>query len=252
MRSFFLSFLFLMAALSSNGQKAPDFQVTDIDGNQHHLYSILADSNYVLIDFFYVNCSYCQYYAPHVNQSYHDFGCNEHDVFVTGIDYNDDSTAVEQFRQDYNLNYPLISGIDGGGDSVIAAYNIQAYPTVLIIGPDSTIWKDLNTPTTSNINGMLENMGAQQIPCNTSVNDTTDKSGLHAWPNPVDQTLNIQWSNSQSAKLSIYSLNGQKLKEISLKANQSVTLNLDFINSGFYLMRVNSANKSIQHFFFKK
>ncbi|MGM0613749.1 MAG: redoxin domain-containing protein, partial [Bacteroidota bacterium] len=232
MRRLLLSIVFLSLALSAAAQKAPDFRVTDIDGNQHHLYGILADSNYVLIDFFYVDCSYCQYYAPHVNQSYHDFGCNNHDVFVTGIDYNDDSAAVRQFRQDYNLDYPLVSGLDGGGDSVIAKYNIEAYPTVMIIGPDSTIWKIMNTPTSSNINNMLENMGAEQIPCNTSVKDNRDEAGFSAWPNPVDKKMNINWKESRSAKLSIYNLNGQKLRELSLEPNQTVTLNLANLNSG--------------------
>ena len=241
----------LALALSTTAQKAPDFHVTDIDGDQHHLYDILADSNYVLIDFFYVNCSYCQYYAPHVNQSYHDFGCNNHNVFVTGIDYNDDSAAVDQFRQDYNLDYPLVSGIDGGGDSVIAQYNIEAYPTVMIIGPDSTIWKIMNTPTSSNINNMLENMGAEQIPCNTSVKTTRQETAFSAWPNPVKNTMNIHWKEDQPARLSIFNLNGQKIRELSLNKNQSLILDLANLKAGFYLMRINSNQKSTQHFFIK-
>ena len=252
MRNFIATILLISIAISASSQKAPDFQVTNIDGNQHHLYSILADSNYVLIDFFFVDCSYCQYYAPHVNQSYTDFGCNNHNVFVIGIDYNDDSAAVRQFQQDYNLDYPLVSGLDGGGDSVISSYGIQAYPTVMIIGPDSNIWKNLKTPTTSNINDMLENMGAKQTPCNTSVEDSRDEAGFSAWPNPVDQQMNIRWEKSRSAKLTIFSLSGKKLKNHILKPNQTMTLNLSQLSNGLYLMHITSKNKSIRYFFLKK
>lgn len=226
---------------SATAQTAPDFEVTDIQGNTHHLYSILADSNYVLIDFFFTDCSYCQFYASHVNQSYKDFGCNKGNVVILGIDYNDDSLEVAHFKQDYQLEYPLISGVGGKGDSVIADYGITAFPTVMIIGPDSNIWKEINTPTTANINDMLSKLGGTLQPCNVNVNQPEKIPDFRVYPNPLDNKLHIHWQEDSGARVQIRSLSGQLVLEQNVNANSHSILNTTHLRPGVYILQINNA-----------
>lgn len=247
-----LIFIFVLIFSISKAQTAPDFQVTDIDGNQYHLYSILADSNFVLIDFFFVNCSYCQYYAPHVNQSYLNSGCNKHDVYVLGIDYDDDSALVRQFQKDYKLNYPLVSGTEGGGNSVVDSYNIQAFPTVMIIGPDSNIWKILNTPTTENIDSMLTKLGANMIPCHTSFKISKRRTAIEAWPNPVSGIMSMRWNNEEPARIKIMNLSGRIARSFTIKGQQTIKLNMNNLTNGIYLLFIHSGKNVYRHFFIKQ
>lgn len=247
-----LVIIFVLLFSFTKGQTAPDFQVTDIDGDQHHLYSILADSNFVLIDFFFVNCSYCQYYAPHVNQSYLNSGCNNHDVYVLGIDYDDDSSMVRQFQKDYQLDYPLVSGLHGDGNSVVSSYNIQSFPTVMIVGPDSNIWKILNTPTTENIDSMLTKLGSNMIPCNTPIKKHSNQSVIEAWPNPVSTTMTIRWKIEKTARIRIMNLSGQIKRSVTMHGKQTKSMNLNNLANGIYLMHIQTNKKSYRHFFIKK
>lgn len=243
--------LVIIISASLKSQTAPDFLVTDAEGDQHHLYSILSDSNYVLIDFFFVDCSFCQYYAPHINQTYLNFGSNQHDVFVIGIDFNDDSAEVVQFAHDYNLDYPLVSGLDGGGDSVIADYGIQAFPTVMIVGPDSNIWKIINTPTTEITDSMLIKVGADK-PTNIAEDIEQEHIDLKVWPNPVESNLNIQWSKGETADIYIYNISGKMEFQANITNQKSKAIDVGFLSSGIYLLKIDYGQQSARQFFIKQ
>ena len=49
----FLLFVSINTFAQTSLTEAVDFTVTDVDGNEHNLFSYLDDGKYVLIDFFY-------------------------------------------------------------------------------------------------------------------------------------------------------------------------------------------------------
>jgi cytochrome oxidase Cu insertion factor (SCO1/SenC/PrrC family) len=68
-------------------EEAIDFQVTDVNGNEIHLFQLLdEEGKYVLIDFFFTTCGPCQDIVPRVSEAYEYFGCGEHDIEFIAMD----------------------------------------------------------------------------------------------------------------------------------------------------------------------
>ena len=142
--------LFLTAIVFSFGLKAQcplnqavDFTATDCHGTEVHLFDILDGGQYVLLDFFYTTCGPCQQATPKIAESYYSFGCNQHDVFYMEVTPYNDNTACQNWVNNYGIEYPTI-GTNGGGASICNTYQIDAFPTVILIKPDhSIVIKDL-------------------------------------------------------------------------------------------------------------
>ncbi|MBK9356849.1 MAG: TlpA family protein disulfide reductase [Bacteroidales bacterium] len=151
---------------------ALDFTVKDLTGTQHHLYGYLDAGNYVVIDFFTANCGPCQTYASEVSASYDYFGCNGGNVVFLGMNWGSDNQAVHEFDSIWGANYPSVSGLQGGGNNVVDAYQVQSYPSVILIAPDRTILNDhIWPPETGNINAEVMAAGGIPQACTVGVSD---------------------------------------------------------------------------------
>ncbi len=175
MKKIYFLLLFAVLSFSMNAQTpltvAVDFTVTDTEGNQYNLFSILDDGYYVCIDFFYTTCGPCQQTAPKVSEAYEYFGCNTGDVIFLGIDTGDSDAEVIQFDETFGVTYPAVSGIDGGGTAVCGTYGITAYPTVILIAPDHNIVEQDIWPiaTAQVLIDVLESHNLGEHPCGTVV-----------------------------------------------------------------------------------
>lgn len=148
--------------------EAVDFTVTDVHGTEVHLFDILDNGQYVLIDFFYTTCPACIQSIPYMVQSYSNFGCNTHDVFYMEVDHGDNQAACLTWVNNHGVEYPTIAGVDGG-NSICSQYGIGYYPTVILIAPNHQVviqdlWPINNA---QNVITALEGQGVQQHDCNT-------------------------------------------------------------------------------------
>ena len=150
--------------------QAVDFTATDVHGNEVHLFDILDNGQYVLIDFFYTTCSACIQTAPYMVQSYTSMGCNMHDVFYMEVDHGDSQASCLTWVNNYGVEYPTIAGADGG-TSICSQYGIGYYPTVILIAPNHQIviqdlWPISNAQS---VVTALGNQGVQPHDCNPVV-----------------------------------------------------------------------------------
>lgn len=140
-------YLLLIASLFAvTGMKAQcplttavDFTATDCHGETFNLFDVLDGGQHVLIDFFFVNCGPCQQATPKISEAYTILGCNMHDVFFIEISCEDSNAACLTWVANYGIEYPTISGIEGGGAAICNTYGIPAYPTIILIAPDRSI-----------------------------------------------------------------------------------------------------------------
>ena len=169
--------LFLAALAISLGMSAQcpltqavDFTATDFHGNEIHLFEILDRGQYVLIDFFFTTCGPCQQAAPKMVEAYQRLGCNMHDVFFVEIDTGDGVGAVQNWINNYAVEYPTIVGSEGG-TSICNTYQIQYYPTVILIAPNRDIVeRDIYPiPNSQTVVNTLAPYGIEEHDCNGPV-----------------------------------------------------------------------------------
>ena len=142
MNHIFFITVFTFLFLQVSAQTAPDFTMTDTEGQTWNLYEQLALGKTVVLDFFFVDCIPCQEQSPEVSIMYQDYLASESELLVLGISNRDLNVDVEEFDQTFNIVYPT-TGEEGGGDTVTTLYQswfpFFGWPSYGIVCPDSTI-----------------------------------------------------------------------------------------------------------------
>lgn len=152
--------------------QAVDFTVTDFHGTEFHLFDVLDGGQYVLIDFFFTTCGPCQQAAPKMVEAYQRLGCNMHDVFFIEVDHGDGVGAIQNWINNYGVEYPTIVGANGG-NAICSTYQIEYYPTVILIAPDRQIVEQdiYPIPSSQTIVNTLAPYGIAEHSCDTPVYD---------------------------------------------------------------------------------
>ncbi len=220
---------------------ASDFTVTDVDGNTYNLFNILNNGQHVCIDFFFDTCPPCIATSPYFRDTYHNFGCNEEDIFFIAIDVNDNDAQVIAYENSVlggPPGYPSVSGIDGGGNAVITAYGIGAFPTYILIKPDHTILENDMWPI-SNAAGFTTYFAANNlnpIPCTVGLNEQAGDLKVSVFPNPASDYLNIQ-TNQSVSEVRVLNVLGEEALVSSLNENNSL-INIQALKSGVYFVEM--------------
>ncbi|NOX47599.1 MAG: T9SS type A sorting domain-containing protein [Chlorobi bacterium] len=182
--------------------------------------------------------------------TYEEFGCNEGDVFVIGIDKGNSTQNVIYFDSVYGVTYPNVSGNDGGGNPVHLAYDIQGTPTVVIIAPTHEILvKQILPPDYESLVDSLLEVGANQQPCFTAVGETKKEDILRIGPNPVNKIaiLNLSFSTGKSVEVKIYNLTGQQILGIGASyyspGIHRIKADLTAEPEGFYFVQIIEDNQ---------
>ena len=173
--------IILIAILSFNIKaqtsltEAVDFTGTDCYGEETiNLFEILDRGQYVLIDFYYYQCTPCQRVVPYVVEAYELLGCNKHDVFFMEVTHYDSDEICQWWAEKYGVKYPTISR-DGGGVEIRDAYNIPSFPSLVLIAPDRKIllqdisYDSIKARETQYIIEQLEQFGIAQHNCDDPV-----------------------------------------------------------------------------------
>ncbi|WP_256759402.1 peroxiredoxin [Cohnella sp. WQ 127256] len=118
-----------------NNQVAPNFQLTDIDGNTVQLSDYRGQK--VLLNFWATWCKVCKTEMPHVEKLYQKF--KDEGVVVLSVN----STSLERniqlagsYAEKHSLSFPIV--LDDQG-SVIKQYKVTAYPTTFILDSEGVI-----------------------------------------------------------------------------------------------------------------
>jgi|GEM_PF-3340248 len=161
------------------GTTAPNFTLTDLDGNQHDLQSYLEQGKYVFLDVFAVWCGPCLAYAPSVEEAYCKYGDigNDSTVFLAIEADNDTNDALSNngTLTDWFdvIGYPIINQTANFPNQ----YDIAFFPTIYIINPDGIIvWASEDGGAINP--GPAENIGAVVL---DDAQTTTLDDNLRAW-----------------------------------------------------------------------
>ena len=92
------------------------------------------------------------------------------------VDYCDTDAECIAYNESLGIEFPTISGIEGGGQDITVAYGIPAVPCYIVIAPNhdiviDRIWPPLSTQIFINA---FEGVGIEQASCDATANFTSD------------------------------------------------------------------------------
>jgi peroxiredoxin len=114
------------------GEKFSSFKTTDMDGNKIDIKAL--EGKIVVLNFWFINCQPCRMEIPDLNELVDSFRNNDKVVFIAvGLD---DKGSIKDFIKKIPFSYSIIEN----GRFIASQYNINSYPTHVIIGPDRKVY----------------------------------------------------------------------------------------------------------------
>ncbi len=125
------------------GDKAPDFELVDLEGNKHRLSDYKGEG--VFLNFWGTWCGPCKKEMPYMENQHKAF--EEKGVKILAVNIAESNLKVETFRDQYGLTFPIVIDKD---KSVKEAYNIVPLPTTFFINKDGKIEKIITAEMSEN------------------------------------------------------------------------------------------------------
>ena len=228
---------------------AVDFTVTDTDGNSHSLFSILSSGKYVCLDFFFTTCGPCQATCPYFKQTFTNYGCNTQDVYFMSIDNGNTNAEVDAYEVSYlggSSGFPAVSGSEGGGNAVVSAYGITAFPTYILIKPDHSIVEQDMWPISSaaSFDTYFAAHSLSYKACSSGIKESTLANYFFMYPNPVENNLKVETSNGEKMDaITVYDVLGKKVMYSDLENVETAELNLGELEKGIYFVEILTENQ---------
>jgi peroxiredoxin len=134
------------------GDPAPDFVLTDMDGNKHKLSDYEGQG--VFLNFWGTWCKPCEEEMPYMNNQYKEF--KDQGVQVLAVNVSESKFLVNRFAAKHNLEFPIV--IDKNGE-VLNAYGVDPLPTTFLINPEGKVEKVLTgTMTEGDVKKHMESI----------------------------------------------------------------------------------------------
>ncbi len=119
------------------GMLAPDFSLTDVDGNQHRLSDYTRDGKLVVLEWFNPDCPYTKaYHAPERRMVGYYESCADKDVVWLAINSGapgKQGAGLERnvlAKSEYEVTYPILMDEDG---TVGRLYEARSTPHMFVI-----------------------------------------------------------------------------------------------------------------------
>ena len=245
---YILSILLFLSVSFSKAQTtlstAVDFTVTDLDGNSHNLFSILASGKYVCLDFFFTTCGPCQSTCPYFKETLTNYGCNTQDVYFMSIDQGNTNAECAAYETTYlggSPGYPTISGTTGGGNGVVTAYGITAFPTYILIAPSHAIIEQDMWPISSaaSFDGFFSSNSLAYKTCLSGITEENLAASISVFPNPAVNNLIIETSNNEKVNaVKVFDILGKLLIDNKVNETERLELNISDLGKGIYYMEI--------------
>lgn len=114
------------------GEEAPDFTLTDLEGNTVHLSDYRGKG--VMLNFWATNCPPCRKEMPAIERQYQQF--KEQGIEILAVNIAESHLVASRFAERYGLTFPVLLDQDR---SVTQRYGIIPIPTSYFIDKDGIV-----------------------------------------------------------------------------------------------------------------
>lgn len=121
------------------GDRAPDFQLQDLEGNEVSLSSLRGSP--ILLNFWATWCPPCRLEMPFIQEVYQEW--TDKGLVILAIDMGESAATVREFMQNNNYTIPVLLDTRR---VVSQKYNVTAIPTTFFIDRNGVIQDKLIGP----------------------------------------------------------------------------------------------------------
>lgn len=242
-----LSALVILLSFSTNaqlpnGSTAPNFTLTDLNGNTHDLYTYLDHGKVVYIEFFACHCPSCWAYhnTNKMKDLYTTYGPDGTDQIMVLMlehdEYNGDAFhGLGGYTQgDWITGNPIpMIDVEGADRTVFDDYNMIYYPMVYKVCPDKTT--ELMS-TSLSIAQLYQK--ADDCPGTLSIKDPTSKQTVYI-DHPNAQLNVIGFDNITGITL----LNSIGQSVLSFSETQEHVFDISLLSKGIYFIQIEQPDK---------
>ena len=215
--------------LTAFAQFTADMNFINTENQSINPSDILANGQYIYLDFFSTTCGTCNSVAPEINNAYEAYGNNNQNVFFIGVDNFSSASSCITFSNNHNSEMPVVAGQEGGS-TIFSLFNQTGYPRGILISPSGEI---LTTMTYSSIANLTESLASFVSPINdcdlievisTTLNPesnlielsiNTSSSYLYSYPSFT--LLNEQGDTLAMEQVDYYGLSGESTHLLNIQ-----------------------------------
>jgi peroxiredoxin len=119
------------------GDRAPDFQVTTLEGKTHRLKDL--GGKFVLLDFWSTSCPPCVAGIPRIREIHEQFKDDKRIVLIS-LSMDDDKETLKTFLEVKEIWWPQV--LLGWKSDLLLQYGVLGVPSAVLIGPDGRILRN--------------------------------------------------------------------------------------------------------------
>ena len=222
----------------ADGSLAPDFTLTDLNGNTHNLYAYLNSGKTVFVEIFAAHCPSCWNYhqTNRLKNMYNQYGPDGTDeIMVLALEHDEynDSNAflgigdpwVTQGNWIAGTPYPMFN-VEQPNRHIFVSYNVTFYPVIYKICPDKLVERVSIHTTETQLYQKVQTCQALSI-------DEADED-LEVYYNSQVRSLVIE-EKADIESLSVFNFKGETVLEKQTFSDELVSL--ESIPDGIYVFR---------------
>lgn len=114
------------------GKKAPDFVLSDMNGEKHRLSDY--EGKGVLLNFWATWCKPCEREMPYMDSGYGVY--KDKGVQVLAVNIGESDVVVNEFINRYDLSFPVLNDKN---QEVLTAYGVDPLPITFLINKDGIV-----------------------------------------------------------------------------------------------------------------
>ncbi|MCP4407577.1 MAG: TlpA family protein disulfide reductase [Gammaproteobacteria bacterium] len=115
-----------------NKPQAPDFVLTDFDGNTHRLSDYRG--KVLIVNFWATWCPPCREEMPSMQRAWEKL--QQQNILMLAINVGEDEDTIFQFTANYPVDFPLLMDLDS---KVVSAWPVRGLPTTFVVDPQGRL-----------------------------------------------------------------------------------------------------------------